>query len=74
MFYDRFLKVRAQNTVNYKENEATAKCREWVTNQGPFTNTVRTPQINLFGEQICLENEVRPISAGKKVKLYERAG
>ena len=43
LFYDVFLKVRARSTVIYNRNESTAKCRDWVTFQGPFTNSVRTP-------------------------------
>ena len=38
-----FLRVRSPSSVNYKLKCSAAVSTEHGTNQGPFTNTVRTP-------------------------------
>ena len=49
-FYEAFLRVRSQSTVNYNISWWAAAATGSSLQPRPLSNAVRTPQINLFGE------------------------
>ena len=53
-FYEAFLRVRSQSTVNYNISWWAAAANGSALQPRPLSNAVRTPQINLFGEYIYI--------------------
>ena len=51
------MRVRSQSTVNYNISWATAAATGSALQPRPLSKTVRTPQINLFGEYIYIYTE-----------------